>query len=162
VQGYVYESTEDSSEQALRDVSETLTFYGFTPPKTVETRGKTVEFYSYYATLHGDLKTASVIVMSYSQASEKVKGLFLLYKNGKTIPLSKRGEHKTLYTRAEELVEASKDTRGEYHVGGYSHYGRYDADTYHIISQLESAMYDVTRKLQYNNNVVQTSGEGDD
>jgi hypothetical protein len=158
VQGYVYESTEDSSEQALRDVSETLTFYGFTPPKTVETRGRTVDFYSYYATIHGDLKTASVIVMSYSQASEKIKGLFLLYKNGKTTTLSKRGEHKSLYTRAEELVEASKDTRGEYHVGGYSHYGRYDADTYHIISQLESAMYDVTRKLQNGSSVVQTSG----
>jgi len=77
VQGYV--STEDSSEEALRDVLKTLTFYGFTPPKNVESRGKTVDFYSYYATLHGDLKKASVIVMSYSQSSEKVKGLFLLY-----------------------------------------------------------------------------------
>jgi hypothetical protein len=158
MQGYVYESTEVSSEQAQRDVVETLTFYGFTPPKSVESRGKTVDFSPYYATLHGDLRTASVIVMSYNQYSEKVKGLFLLYKNGKTIPLSKRGEHKSLYTRAEELVEASKDTRGEYHIGGSSHYGRYEVDTYHIISQLESAMYDVTRKLQNSNSVVQTSG----
>jgi hypothetical protein len=148
VQGFVSMSTEDSSEQAQRDVVETLTFYGFTPPKTVESRGKTVDFYSYYATLHGDLKKASVIVMSYNQSSEKVKGLFLLYKNGKTIPLSKRGEHKSLYTRADELVEASKDIHNEYHIGGVSHYGRYESDTYEVISQLESAMYDVSRKLQ--------------
>src|SRR5438874_13289850 len=37
--GYVYTSIEDSSEEARRDVIETLSFYGFSPPKTVESRG---------------------------------------------------------------------------------------------------------------------------
>jgi hypothetical protein len=147
-QGYVYTSIEDSSDEARKDVLETLSFYGFTPPQTVESRGKTVDFYSYYATLHGDLRNASVIVLSYQHAQEKVKALFLLYKGGKTVAFQKRGDHKTLYTKAEELVEATKDANNEYHVGGYSHYGRYESDVYEIISQLESALYDVTRKLQ--------------
>ena len=144
--GYVYTSIEDSSEEARRDILETLSFYGFSPPKTVESRGKMVDFYSHYATLYGDLTIASVIVLVYSQSSEKVKGLFLLYKGGPCKELTKRSE---LYHRAEELVEASKDTRGEYHIGDTSHYGRYESDIYEVISQLESAMYDVTRKLQY-------------
>ena len=150
-QGYVYTSIEDSSDEARMDMLETLSFYGFIPPKTVESRGKMVDFYSHYATLHGDLRTASVIVMSYQQSREKVKGLFLLYKGGHAIELQKRGDHKTLYTKAEELVEATKDANNEYHIGGTSHYGRYESDTYEVISQLESAVYDVTRKLQNGN-----------
>ena len=143
--GYVYTSIEDSSDEARRDVMETLSFYGFSPPKTVASRGKTVDFYSYYASLYGDLTTASVIVLAYSHSSEKVKGLFLLYKGGPTKELTRRSD---LYHRAEELVEASKDTRGEYHIHGSSHFSRYESDIYEVISQLESALYDVTRKLQ--------------
>src|SRR5438270_3798967 len=37
--GYVYTSIEDSSDEARQDLSETLSYYGFTPPKTVESRG---------------------------------------------------------------------------------------------------------------------------
>ncbi len=80
--GSVYTSNEDSSEEARRDVLETLSYYGFTPPKRVESRGKMVDFYSHYVTLYGDLTSASVIVLSYQQSQEKVKGLFLLYKGG--------------------------------------------------------------------------------
>ena len=45
-------------------------------------------------------------------------------------------------------MEASKDASGEYHIHGNSHSGRFEADVYEVISQLESAFYDVTRKLQ--------------
>ncbi len=147
-QGYVYTSTEDSSDDARRDIVETLSYYGFTPPTTIAGRGKMVNFYSHYASLYGDLKTASVIVLVYNQSSEKVKGLFLLYKNAPAVELHKRGDHKILYTRAEELVEASKDSHGKYHINGHSHFGSYASDIYEVISQLESAMYDVTRRLQ--------------
>src|SRR6266516_927375 len=78
-QGYVYTSIEDSSDEARKDILETLSFYGFTPPKTVQSRGKTVDFYSHYATLHGDLHSASVMVLSYLPSQEIVKALFLLY-----------------------------------------------------------------------------------
>src|SRR6266487_1494020 len=149
--GYVYTTIEDSSDEARQDLLETLSFYGFTPPQTVESRGKMVDFYSHYATLHGDLRSASVIVLSYQHAQEKVKALFLLYKGGQTIAFQKRGEHKTLYTKAEELVEATKDANNEYHINGSSHYGRYESDVYEVNSQLESALYDVTRKLQNDN-----------
>jgi hypothetical protein len=145
--GYIYTSIEDSSDEARKDVLETLSFYGFTPPKTVESRGKTVDFYSHYATLHGDLRSASVIVLSYQHSQEKVKALFLLYKGVHSVELHKRGDHKTLYSKAEELVEATKDATNEYHIGGMSHYGRYESDIYEVISQLESAMYDVSRKI---------------
>lgn len=143
--GMVYTSTEDSTDEARQSLDDTLADYGFTPPKTIASRGKSVDFYSYYATLYGDLHTASVIVLSYNHYSEKVKGLFLLYKNGPTKELSKKSD---LYRRAEELVEASKDTNGAYHIGGNAHSGRFDADVYEVISQLESALYDVTRRLQ--------------
>src|SRR5438270_13173081 len=159
-QGYVYTSIEDSSDEARMDMSETLSLYGFTPPKTVESRGKMVDFYSHYATLHGDLRSASVIVMSYQQSSEKVKGLFLLYKGRPAVELHKRGDHKALYTRAEALVEESKDANNEYHIGGTSHYGRYESDTYEVISQLESAVYDVTRKLQNGNKEAEETHSG--
>src|SRR5947209_3902088 len=107
--GYVYTSIEDSSDEARRDVMETLSFYGFSPPKIVASRGKMVDFYSHYATLYGDLRSASVMVLVYNQSSEKVKGLFLLYKGGSPKELTRKSE---LYHRAEALVEASKDTRG--------------------------------------------------
>ena len=143
--GYVYTSTEDSSEEAKRDMLYTLSYYGFTSPEKVESRGKSVGFHSYYATLHGNLRAASVIVLSYTHHSEKVKGLFLLYKHGSTKELNKKSD---LYTRAAELVEASKTTDGEYRINGNIHHGHYEADVYEVISQLESAMYDVTRRIQ--------------
>jgi len=145
--GYVYTSTEDSSDEAKQSTDETLTYYGFTPPATITSRGKSVAFYSYYATLHGDLHNASVIVLSYNQSSEKVRGLFLLYKGGLVKDFSKKSD---LYHRADELVEATKDANGDYHINGRSHYGHYEADVYEVVSQLESALYDVTRKLQVN------------
>src|SRR5947209_9664108 len=107
--GHVYTSIEDSSDEAQKDLLETLSFYGFSPPKTVESRGKMVDFYSHYATLHADRRSASVMVLVYSQSSEKVKGLFLLYKGGSPKELTRKSD---LYHRAEALVEASKDTRG--------------------------------------------------
>jgi len=160
-QGYVYTSIEDSSDEARKNVLETLSYYGFTPPKTVESRGKTVDFYSHYATLHGDIHSASVIVLSYQHSQKKVKALFLLYKGGQAVALQKRGDHKSLYTKAEELVEATKDANNEYHIGGYSHYGRYESDTYEVISQLESALYDVTRKLQNGNKEAEETHSGE-
>ena len=108
-------------------------------------RGKVVNFYSHYATLYGELGKASVIVLSYNQYSEKVKGLFLLYKGGLVKEFSKKSD---LFHRADELVEATKDAQGEYHINGRVHYSHYDADVYEVVSQLESAMYDVTLKLQ--------------
>src|SRR5207248_11758644 len=95
-----------------------------------------------------DLRSASVMVLSYQHSQEKVKGLFLLYKHGPTKELSKKSD---LYRRADELVEATKDANNEYHIGGTSHYSRYESDVYDVISQLESALYDVTRKLQNGN-----------
>ena len=99
--GYVYTSVEDSSEEARRDVQETMNFYGFTPPGMIQSRGKAVSFYSYYATLYGDLPTASVIVLVYHQYNEKVKGTFLLYKNAPCKELTKRSD---LYAKACALV----------------------------------------------------------
>ena len=104
-QGVVYTSTEDVSTEASRNTSETLAYYGFTPPLKVVSRGKSVDFYSHYASLYGDLRTASVIVLTYNQYSDKVKGLFLLYKNGSPKELSRKSD---LYRNADTLVEASK------------------------------------------------------
>ncbi len=52
------------------------------------------------------------------------------------------------------LVEASKDAHGEYTINGHSYMNKYEADVLEVISQLESAMYDVTRKLQNGNKIV--------
>ena len=158
--GMIYTSTEDYSEEAKEDLVATLTYYGFTAPETVASRGKAVSFSSYYARLHGDLHTASVIVLSYNHYSEKIKALFLLYKHGQPVELHKRGDQKALFTRAEELVEASKDAHGDYHIGT-PHAGRYESDVYEVISQLESAIYDVTRKLQNSAKRTDEQTEGD-
>jgi len=146
--GFVYTSIEDSSNEAGRSIVETLAYYGFTPPETIASRGKTVPFRSFYATLHGDLSSASVVVLSYNEQSEKAKGLFLLYKHGAAKELHKNGDHKILFTRADELVEASRNEQGEYTIGGTIHTSRSVFDTYEAISILESAMYDVTLKVQ--------------
>src|SRR2546421_9884103 len=99
-QGYVYTTIEDSSDEARKDVLETLSLYGFSPPKTVASRGKMVDFYSHYATLHGDLRSASVIVLSYQHAQEKVKALFLLYKGRPAVELLKSAAPTEIYTKA--------------------------------------------------------------
>ena len=143
--GFVSISTEDTSDEAGQSLDQTLTYYGFTPPTTITSRGKSVDFYSSYATVYGDLPTASVMVLSYTHHSEKVKGLFLLYKNSPPKELSKKSE---LYSRAEELVDACQDARGAYHMNGSSPRGHSEAAVYEVISQLESALYDVTRRLQ--------------
>ncbi len=97
--GVVYTSTEDVSNEAARNTSETLAYYGFTPPGQVLSRGKSTDFYSHYATLYGDLRS-SVIVLLYNQYSEKVKGLYLLYKDGPCVELGRKGD---LYKRADAL-----------------------------------------------------------
>jgi hypothetical protein len=156
--GKIYTSTEDSSEEAKEDMLETLSYYGFKHPEKVESRGKSVDFYSYYAALYGDLLTASVVVLSYHQHNEKVKGLFLLYKDGTHKELTKRSD---LYAKAAELVEASKDANGYYHINGNSHFSRFEADVYEVISQLESALYDVTSRLQNGNRTEVQHAEED-
>jgi hypothetical protein len=146
-QGYVYTSTEDVSTEASKNTSETLVYYGFTPPTKVQSRGKSVDFSSYYARLYGNLRN-SVIVLSYDHYTDKVRGLYLLYKDGPCTELSRKSD---LYRRADALVEATKDEQGNYHVNGYTHVSKYEADVFEVVSQLESALYDVTRKLQNNN-----------
>jgi len=145
-QGYVYLSTEDSSQQLQRSIVDTLGYYDFNAPEKVTSRGKSVDFYPSYATLYGDLKTASVIVLSYHHYSEKVKGLFLLYKVGYPKELSRKSD---LYARAEALVT----TKESYHR---------EAEIYEIISQLESAMYDVTLKLKNGKQGTDNQTTGDE
>src|SRR5438094_4412461 len=41
--GKVYSSTEDSSTEARESLDDTLTYYGFFPPKTITARGKSVD-----------------------------------------------------------------------------------------------------------------------
>jgi len=154
--GYVYTTTEDSSDEANKSITDTLSYYGFTPPATIQGRGKSVPFYTCYASLYGDLPTASVIVLSYHHHSEHVKGLFLLYKNGSSKELQKRSD---VYTRADQLVEATKDSQGQYHVNGYIHVSKYEVDTYEFVSQLESALYDVSCRLQNGNHKENQDGE---
>lgn len=156
VKGIISTSIEDYSEEAKQSIDDTLAYYGFTPPTSVLSRGKAVNFYAYYATPHGDLHTASVIVLSYNHYPEKVRSAFLLYKNGPTKEFSKKSE---LYRRAEELIEGTKDIQGQYHINGHIRASLYEADVYEVISQLESAMYDVTRKLQNGKPVEETHGE---
>jgi hypothetical protein len=73
-----------------------------------------------------------VIVLSYHHASEKVKGSFLLYKNGAPVDLKQRRE---LYTKAAKLVEASKDSEGYYHINGNVHAGHYESDIYEVVGK---------------------------
>ncbi len=147
--GYIFTSTEDSSDDASKDLDESLNYHGFVPPKTVTFRDRTVEYNDYYATLFGNVNTASVIVMSFDKrGSETVKGQFLLYNDGTHKELAKRGEHKQLFTRSQALLEATKDTEGTYHLpNGSTTTLLTDEDCYPLISQLESAMFDVIRKI---------------
>ncbi len=146
--GYIWTSTEDESNEAIRNTLETMRYYGFTPPARIASRGKSTDFYSHYATLHGDLK-ASVIILTYNQYAEKIRGTYLLYKDGPCVELSKKSD---VYKRADALVESTKDENGEYHVGGTAHTQKDEGDVFVVISQLESAVYDVTRKLQSGSN----------
>lgn len=154
-QGYLYRSIEDNPGEAVKDLTSTLAYYGFTPPYTVAYQGKVVTFNVYYATLYGDFQTASVLVLAYNQTVDKVKGLFLLYKNGPAKELNKRGAQKALFERAEEIIEATKDTEG-YHLGDRTFYRRSDSQTYEVISQLESAWHDAAVKLQNGKRPVTT------
>lgn len=147
-QGYIWTSTEDVSTEAIKNTQETMRYYGFTPPARVESRGKSTDFYSHYATLYGELR-GSVIVLSYNQYTDRVRGLFLLYKDGFNKELSRKSD---LYKRADELVESTKDENGDYHVNGTIHSQKYEGDVLEVIAQLESALSDVTRKLQSKSN----------
>ncbi len=76
---------------------------------------------------------------------------FLVYRGGTYNELTKKnGEMKLLLQRAQEAMEATKDEEGWYHVGSYPTKRPSEASLYEIISQMESAMYDVQVKLRKN------------
>ena len=144
--GFIYTSTEDSTEDPHNNVQETLAYHHFPLPEKVTSRGKTVDFNTYYARFYGKLDR-SVLVLSFDHTQEKVKGLFLLYKDGGVKEFTRRAD---VYHQAEELVEANKDKGGQYHIGSYPHYCKFDSDIFEVISELESAVYDVTLKFKKN------------
>ena len=77
--------------------------------------------------------------------------VYLVYKGGSYKELSKRNpETKHLLARAEETMQATKDAARMYHVGKYPTRWVSELQRFALISEMESAVYDMQVKIRTN------------
>lgn len=145
-EGNIYISRENYSDSPSKDISYTLRQHSFTLPERHKPSKATEEIrlHSSYFTIYGDLNTASVLVADYGDYSEKHHCTFLLYKNGGYKELTKRGEGRVLFERATVVLERTKLPNGDFLIDGRKQSRIWDSDIFKVISQMETAMYNIS------------------
>jgi len=154
--GYVFLAVAGLSTEAERSIYHTLQHWDFpVPTDYVGPKGETKLWQSYW-NIYGQVNQASVVVIEYSQNyGDRLRVAFLSHKNSVCKELTKKDpEGKRLLKQAREMVEATKDAEGYYHVNGSEVSQLLDTHTYGIISALESAVYNVQLSFTNNNHAV--------
>jgi hypothetical protein len=148
-EGNVYTSRENYSDSPSKDISYTLAQHSFTLPERYKPFKATEEIrlHTSHFTIYGDLQTASVLVADYNDYYDKHHCAFLLYKNGGYKELTKRGEGRVLIERATAMLERTKLPNGYYKIDGHEVYRISDGDIYKIVSQMETAMYNISMQF---------------
>ncbi len=143
-EGYIYTcSPASESSEAYESISLTLAYWGFPDVASVELEGKPVELDPTDATIYGDLKTNSVVVVSKRKKAGRLEVSFLSYKNGPCVYLDKaKGYTRKVWREAESQYLATKDARGRYHYKERVSRQPFQSDIYCLLSDNESAKYD--------------------
>jgi hypothetical protein len=147
--GQVYISTENSSDDLSQDIGYTLKQHGFILPERYTPHKATEEIplSASRFTIHGDIQTASVLVADYIDSSDKIYLTFLLYKSGGYKELTKKREGKVLLERAEEMLYRTRLPDGYYLIDGHKQSKIWQSDIYKLISQMETAMYNISMQF---------------
>jgi len=146
--GNVYTSQENYTDTPGKDIAYTLKQHQFTPPAQYKPLKSTdlIRLHPSHFTVYGDLHSASVIVVDYNDYYDKVHVAFLLYKHAGHKELTKRGEGKVLWEKAQTMLERTK--RGSYYlINGHEQSRIWESDIYRLISQMESAVYDISMQF---------------
>jgi hypothetical protein len=149
-EGYVYTSAFASeSVEAFESISLTLAYWGFPDVDTIELEGTLVELDPIDASIFGDLKTNSVVVLSKRKKGGRLEVTFLCYKHGTCVYLDKaKGYTRKVWREAESKYLATKDARGRYHYKDRLSRQPSLSDEYCLLSDLESARYDTKHQKE--------------
>ncbi len=156
-EGAVYTSRENYSDKPSSDIGYTLRQHAFTLPEQYKPPKATEEILldASHFTVYGDLQTASVLVADYADSADKQYITFLLYKHDGYKELTKRREGKVLLERATAMLERTKLPNGYYLIDGHERSRIWESDIYKIISQMESAMYNISLQFALPDNQEQ-------
>jgi hypothetical protein len=135
--GYIH-TTSTSSTSSDRDEFMTLQYWGFMLPDSID---------RYRVSIYGDVKTNEAVIVE-SQPYNQKDTAFLVYKNDAALELNKRkGEIRKRFADAKARIEATKDTKGGYHLAGYNYtvYQVYDSTLYPFIVEAENAKLQATK-----------------
>lgn len=143
-EGYVYTPVPASdSIEAVENIPATLSFWDFPDISSIELEGKAVELDPQDASIFGDVRHNSVVVVSKRKLGGRIEVVYLSYKNGQCVYLDKaKGKTRKLWREAESAYLATRDVRGRYHYK--ERVSRYpvQGDIYCLLSDRESAVYD--------------------
>ncbi|GHO98364.1 hypothetical protein KSF_084120 [Reticulibacter mediterranei] len=143
--GEVFTSRENYDGDISKDITYSLKQNGFTAPEQHKPlrADQEVRLHASHFTIYGDLNHSSVVVADYNDSWEKLHITFLLYKYAGYKELTKRGEGKILYEKAEAILQRTK--RGSYYyIDGRQQSRIWDSDIYPLIAKMESAVYDLS------------------
>jgi hypothetical protein len=148
-EGQVYTSRENYSSEPSQDISYSLKQHHFVLPERYKPNkaSEEIQLSASHFTLYGDLQTASVLVADYVDSADKIYVTFLLYKNGGDKELTKRREGKVLLERAEAMLQRTRLPNGEYLIDGRRQSKIWEGDIYKVISQMESAVYNISMQF---------------
>lgn len=136
-----------NSAESRVSVAETIRYHGFPLPQTIILEGEAKVLNPWYWQIHGE-KTRSCVVLQHGSNYGSETYLFLACKNGSYVELNKRKRaHRELFQRAENQIDASRESGGYYNINGRRFYGKYESTTYEVLAEISSIEFDVSGKV---------------
>jgi hypothetical protein len=140
--GYIFLSDSGSETTKLeRDIYQTLLYWGFKLPETVNRNGIERRLNDRAWSIYGDFRQLPVIVVKYKEYyGEHTEAVFFVYKDKLAVEVNKRLKAvQQVFQQARAQIEATRDGQGRYHYGdGYTTYHIEESHLYPAISELLS------------------------
>lgn len=142
-EGYIYITGSESEiahgMQYNQNNRRTLEHWQFPVlPERYAVQGEETRLHDNHMRIYGDVRKDAVLFVEYSEHysySPTIHLLFLVYRNAATPQEfnKRKGEGRKLWIAAKARLEASKDARGDYHIGEYTRSWTHESDLYHFI-----------------------------
>ncbi len=141
--GYVHTTYQgkDDSDPPKSDY-ETMNYYGFPTLASYTYKEKERPLDRSYWNIYGNFRENEVIVATWYSSYVGLSLAFLSCKDGTITEINRRmKEYRDLFKAAKAVAEATKDTKGFYHVGEYSTGELRESQLYAIISDIATQEY---------------------
>ncbi len=165
--GYVHTTYQgkDDSDPPKSDY-ETMKYCGFPTLASYTYKEKERPLDRSYWSIYGNFRENDVIVATWYSSYAGLSLAFLSCKDGTIIEINRRmKEYRELFKAAKAVAEATKDTKGFYHVGDYATSELRESQLYAIISDIATQEYRehyIERKRARVNELVQAWLSRDD